>query len=1520
MKRVIFAFGILVCCNLNAQSPKTFATKTNALDNFTGYKVAPNARQLGTEYWENTNLLSDIMICVFQKNYEVFFPPQGDAYCAWTQSICNGDFNNDGYIDVFNSGSAFGGKKANLSFLIWNPATQKFEEKNLINDKTNFIGAPTKVSPVYLNDDNYVDLVIFGHRDERYDTNPNEQVTIAISDGKGGYDLTKLELEPKALLDQFAHEHGSVADLNGDKLPDLFIAANNHSYIFWGIANFPYFSNKDFVDMNTDFSFYTKLKDINKDGYNDIFIANNIQNKILINNGNGVFSGNEINVPYPTSSTNTMNVYDYIVDDLNGDGLNDFININATNHLNWTIEAYIQQTNGSFNREVSWIEYTLSLNRNNYRNKLIYYDFDGDGKKDITYSDTGMAPYTSPDNEIKKKTVFIRSGNKFIEKDFFQYDPYAKYLFDSLKGKPNCPPSYSPKPPNFNTSNYSFCYGDSLKLTITNINKGDSIKWYYGLRRDLSNISTKYFYDSTKLFVIRIDSNGCSASSDTIRLSVKEQPQFRLIGNQSLAYNKDTTTLLVQHETKMISGQWYFNDIFLSDKDSVILKNLGEYKYIQTDANGCMNTEKFILKKEEQVGFRLKKYYFDIKENKTGGAGVNNGPSTIMYNADGQEHIIHTLATSTAAGAPPMHFIKKNGDWLFEGIYNEVSISGGARNYSLINNSGELAIASHGTEAIQPWPLGDIFTVKTIGDKLKWKKLNSAKSFYHSVATGDMNSDGTSDVFGIHMGTYGNWGDEIHSYLLNKDSSYLEARGMIDFTNYTDNYQKNYGSTLLVADIDNDNKNELIKGAYGYDGIGNKFSFLFFKYDSITNKIRYYSQPDQLGIFRDGLKGSTSIKTADIDNDGDKDMVVVIEGPPGGGVQIWLNDGKGNFRPDQIIYTYESEYGFREFELADINNDGQIDLLLHPNANGNKFRINPRPHDPQTNPWGYLGDGIMLQSSIYLNNKGKFIQLNAELKLPGLHPDFMKGYHMNNKLKFIGFEEKTTNNNSTFSDYNLSDFYLYEVELTFCKNLIKPIFNTSNFSFCTNDSLKLNITNRKSGDTISWYYGSTVDTATSKIFKEATNLYIIRTDSLGCKISSDTITITKNALPALPSVKDTVFCQNISSSTLLATGTSGNTITWYGTNATGGTGNASAVVAPTTDTTTKSYYVSQINNTTSCESPRAKITVKINPAPASPSVKDTAYCNNISADTLKATFLTGHSLNWYGTSATGGTASILGSKPITTTVGSFNYYVSQKNNTTGCEGARAKIGVTINPLPIAPVVRDTNYCNNASADTIRLNTSTGATLLWYGNNATGGTGSSTAIKPSTATVGAANYYLSQIITATGCEGPRSKVVVTTKPIPSAPALSRDTANFLLSGAPGTTWYKDGSAITDTAQKYKPTSAGSYTAKTTTNSCTSVMSAAYYYLVTDIINLSKDEFIKLAPNPFINQLNFDFIVKGYQKLNIEVYDVATGSKVATQQNITAGTQIQLGQLARGTYIVRVTSNDNKIAQQFKMVKL
>lgn len=413
---------------------KNISFVNNPLGRFQGYKVAINAKQLGTEYWENTPVLSDLMIGVFQKNFEVFGPPQYDAYCAWTQAICNGDFNNDGFIDVFNAGSAFGGQKSRLTFLIWNSSLKIFEEKNLINNKTNFIGAPTKVSPIYLNQDDYVDLIIFGHQDESSPKNRVEPITICLSDGNGGYDLTELVLQPPFPNENVVYEHGSVDDIDGDKIPDLVIMANPRVFIFWGTKNFPYFTNKDYVMIEKyDFPFYCKTKDLNKDGKNDILIATNTQNQIFLNNGTKIPDFSKpisTNYPFKELGETSINVYDYIVDDLNSDGLNDFINIGASNRLTWFIDVYIQQKDGSFARDENWIQYLSGIKKGNYRNKLIYFDFDGDGKKDITYSDTGMDPYTSPTNEIKNKTVFIRTGNKFIEKEFFQFDPYAKSLKD----------------------------------------------------------------------------------------------------------------------------------------------------------------------------------------------------------------------------------------------------------------------------------------------------------------------------------------------------------------------------------------------------------------------------------------------------------------------------------------------------------------------------------------------------------------------------------------------------------------------------------------------------------------------------------------------------------------------------------------------------------------------------------------------------------------------------------------------------------------------------------------------------------------------------------------------------------------------------------------------------------------------------------------------------------------------------------------------------------------------------------
>ena len=159
-----------------------------------------------------------------------------------------------------------------------------------------------------------------------------------------------------------------------------------------------------------------------------------------------------------------------------------------------------------------------------------------------------------------------------------------------------------------------------------------------------------------------------------------------------------------------------------------------------------------------------------------------------------------------------------------------------------------------------------------------------------------------------------------------------------------------------------------------------------------------------------------------------------------------------------------------------------------------------------------------------------------------------------------------------------------------------------------------------------------------------------------------------------------------------------------------------------------------------------------------------------------------------------------------------------------------------------------------------------------------------------------------------------------RPSLSIPSISRDTANYISSSTFPVIWYKNGTATTDSTQKIKPTSPGSYAVKASQYGCTSSFSESYYYLVTDVINLSAEEFIRLAPNPFINQVNFDFNVKGYQRLNIDVYALSTGNKVATKQGLTPGMPIYFGELSTGTYIIKVVSNDLKINYQFKMVKL
>jgi hypothetical protein len=289
---------------------------------------------------------------------------------------------------------------------------------------------------------------------------------------------------------------------------------------------------------------------------------------------------------------------------------------------------------------------------------------------------------------------------------------------------------------------------------------------------------------------------------------------------------------------------------------------------------------------------------------------------------------------------------------------------------------------------------------------------------------------------------------------------------------------------------------------------------------------------------------------------------------------------------------------------------------------------------------------------------------------------------------------------------------------------------------------------------------------------------------------TDKSTVTVNPLPALPTVSNIEYCQNATATALTATALANHTLQWYGTNSTGGTASTTAPIPVTTTVGVTTYYVSQKNNTTGCEGARASITVTVNALPALPTVSNIDYCQNATAAALTATALANHTLQWYGTNSTGGTASTTAPTPSTTTAGTVTYYVSQKNNTTGCESARASITVTTNALPILPSVSNVNYCINATATPLTATALANHTLQWYGTNSTGGTASTTAPTPATTAAGTTIYYVSQKNNTTGCEGARASITVTVNALPtvSTPAATLQVGSVMTANpSAGGTW-------------------------------------------------------------------------------------------------------------------------------------
>jgi hypothetical protein len=75
-----------------------------------------------------------------------------------------------------------------------------------------------------------------------------------------------------------------------------------------------------------------------------------------------------------------------------------------------------------------------------------------------------------------------------------------------------------------------------------------------------------------------------------------------------------------------------------------------------------------------------------------------------------------------------------------------------------------------------------------------------------------------------------------------------------------------------------------------------------------------------------GVGENIDLAVCDIDNDGDKDIVIAkgAWGKKPKGIEVWINDGKGNFSKSQSIGDYDG-YGIA---VGDFNHDHYSDLVV----------------------------------------------------------------------------------------------------------------------------------------------------------------------------------------------------------------------------------------------------------------------------------------------------------------------------------------------------------------------------------------------------------------------------------------------------------------------------------------------------------------------------------------------------------------------------------------------------------------
>lgn len=742
------------------------------------------------------------------------------------------------------------------------------------------------------------------------------------------------------IIDNNASGHREVADINGDSLNDI-VAVNQDlkgsSQIVW--YQYPSWDRNVIVKLGAfqDYQNYRacdmEVADINLDGYPDVL------GRIGLNNdedgsicwfehpGKGKLSSSTLWKRHDIGETEYIK--DFEVRDFNRDGLPDIVARSNT-------KVYLY-----FNFKRSWEKKIIPVH---HHEGMEAADLDGDGDEDLVLNGFWLENPEDPiglewpEHNIDEKWYTQRTRNwqdnngKVTVADM-NHDGRPDVLL-SHSEKPGYPVSWYAAPVDPKTDPWAEhvigwmdkCHNlkvadfdldgdpDVLAGTLPNfpheaphhfgiyLNLQDGVHWQWQELTELGNYSAQ---------IGDIDKDG---DMDIVGLRNHDRPPIELWRNlmADQSTNRVISDTLIPPEKNLpvdvlsldkwtyiqvdnsrarfaekASGDGFWFGLAMGDLTGDGQKDIASGKWIYKNPGEQMAAKWA----RHEIGDSLDALLILNVDNDEKGdliaAKCNRQYWIEVMGMDQDQLIIHQIGSLPVCN----HGTSTQG-------YNQAQILPGGRQEILLNAEGVYCMIIPDDPGAGEWPT---VTLLESGSNGEW------------VSSGDMDGDGDQDVCLFLT-------SDLESNAGLNRVTWLENPGNIkeQWKTHVIGLTNHHGDKIIPADVNGDGRLDLVVTEERWPGLDPDAGMYWF--EAPENPVYWNWNRHEIVI----QYSMNNLDVADLDLDGDPDIVTCEHKGPAEQLQVWENDGEGNFFLHIIDKGKESHAGAR---LADLDRDGDMDIV-----------------------------------------------------------------------------------------------------------------------------------------------------------------------------------------------------------------------------------------------------------------------------------------------------------------------------------------------------------------------------------------------------------------------------------------------------------------------------------------------------------------------------------------------------------------------------------------------------------------